>query len=51
MLVKKIPILILLVVSTNLAGQIKEAFFIGKWIAHPHFEIYGMGFNNANIPV
>jgi len=48
MLVKKIPVLILLVVSSNLTGQIKEAFFIGKWIAHPHFEIYGMGFDSAN---
>ena len=47
MLVKKLPILILLVVAANLSGQTKE-FFIGKWLAHPHFEIYGMGFNNAN---
>ena len=47
MLFKKLPILILLVVAANLSGQTEE-FFLGKWMTCPYFEIYGMGFNNAN---
>ena len=47
MLFKKLPVLILVVVASGLSGQ-SEIPFLGKWMAYPHFEIYGMGFNNAN---
>jgi len=47
MLFKKLPMLILVVVASGLSGQ-PEIPLLGKWIAYPHFEIFGMGFNNAN---
>ena len=47
MLFKKLPVLILVVVASGLSGQ-SEIPFLGKWIAYPHFEIYGMGFDSAN---
>ena len=47
MSIKKLPILFLLLVASGISGQTQD-FLIGQWVAYPHFEIYGMGFNNAN---